>query len=186
MNHPDEDPTIDALRALWQRESKGIAQPSEDAPEESLATADSETQRTVAWLRNAWSEEVRQRVETPLPHWIQPRTGAPNPIEHERSKAGTVRRRFAYTGLTLAAAASMALMLTKPGVESEHVETPTVTANAEPTAPPSGGAESSRPLPTAFDAAAFTPRSNGIEVVTGSVRVVLLQAQSTTTTSTQR
>lgn len=160
-DRPQEEPgdELDALRELWQRE----AAEAPALPEESLKSADASTRRAVLWLQEAWALEASQGSHD-LPQWVRDRQ--PN----RRSWRPAI-----YVTAALAATALAALLAGRfdrrhPGV-----------SNATDSAVVAGGADAiatERGSATAFQGDHFTASESRMELVTGKVRVILLQPQN--------
>ncbi len=154
---------LDTLRSEYQDECG-----AEDLPPESLEDCDAETQRSVGWLREAWSLDGQSADALPT---IPVARAAARLSARPRTK----RLPRAAAGLIAIAAAVVALIaLGRPQANEPDVVVDTPLA----TGTPEGAANSQQP-PLVVPKTEFTPdqfrsRDDGVELVSGSVRLVLL------------
>lgn len=159
---------LDALRAEWQDESS-----SDDLPPESLDDCDVETQRSVGWLREAWALDSQSTDALP-----------PVPVARAaarlsaRRRSTSLRRRVQRSAATLVAVAAAVVALVALGrtpANDPDVAIDTSTATGTPAT-----ATDTHPVPptiapkTEFTPDQFRSRDDGVELVSGSVRLVLL------------
>ena len=150
-----EDALLASLRSLWKQENEG-----EDLPSPSLGDADQSTQAAVGWLQRAWAEESAEvDAHAPVP---VPVLGALRPKPRLAQTRAPRHSRLAFAGLAMAAAAAALLVLIPRDAAPSHTSTPVAAVDTPDE-------------PVTFEAERFTPRSDGIETVTGSVRVVLVR-----------
>lgn len=178
---PNEDLTVKALRALWHRETEEVRSSDRHAATDDLSTTDPVTQLTVNWMQNAWSVESESQSSPELPDWVRE-------LPPAKPRSTNTPRRLAIAGLVLATAASVAAIVWSHTPRKPNTPGPIVVASTSDAHKAAAPAPISPPAPksTVFEDVAFTSRSDGIEVLTGTVRVVLVHPQSTRSSSTQR
>lgn len=164
---------LDDLGALWR-------DPAADAPPPpmDLESTDAETRAAVQWMQAAWrAGEAEGAPEVPF---------ALRRAAARRGRPSAARRLALPLGLPLAAAAAVALWLAWPAgdvdapalpapvdVATDVADAGTTPSVVDPTpiAPPPVAA-----APLTFEPDAFVPRKDGVELVSGKVRVILLDA----------
>ena len=149
----DGDPSealIDHLRSLWEQESE-----ARELPPVFLEETDRATQATVGWLQSAWEVEALV-AESDLPLAAEPKL---RPRRLPKLRVGP----SPMAALATAAAAATLLLLVPRGVPEDPRPPIPVTASTGLTAP------------VIFEPSRVTSREDGIEIITGSVRVVLVQ-----------
>ncbi|QDV08743.1 hypothetical protein Poly30_42970 [Planctomycetes bacterium Poly30] len=159
----DQDPAgeglgkeLAELRNLWRQE----AAEAPTLPAEPLSDADPRSQAVVHWLQAAWAEESKRTAPAALPGWAKRAT----PARPSRPK----RWRLALHSLELIAALLIVHWLTSHAVEPANEPEQTVAGVVQPPAPVENAA-------TRFEGDRFTASRDRIELVTGNVRVVLVQ-----------
>lgn len=154
---------LDTLRAEYQDECG-----AEELPPESLENCDVATRRSVGWLREAWALDGQSADALPS---VQVARAAARLGARHRAK----RRPRAAAGLIAVAAAVVALIaLRQPPANESDVVTDTPVASGAP----ENATDSQQPplvvAKTEFTPDQFRSRDDGVELVSGSVRLVLL------------
>jgi len=154
----ERDP-LELLRDAWKAQQA--------APPEALAELDPETRATVGYLRDAFAAQSSEPPQALLAQLER----------REARRARPSRLRLMRGGLALAAAASVLVALrlvwTSPNAPDFEQE------------PPSGNpllvasAESTPERVRHIARADYTPRPDGVELRSGSVRLILLTSQTT-------
>ena len=154
LDKEPDDALVDHLRALWEQENE-----APELPPLLLEETDETTRAAVGWLQSAWAVEAQGTESKP------PVADALRPKPRLATKG---RRHLVRPGLValVTAAAAAALLVLAPRDAAQGPSAPRVPTSVDVAASPTE--------PIIFDAERVAPRSDGIELVTGNVRVVLV------------
>ncbi|MEM6676228.1 MAG: hypothetical protein AAF726_25495 [Planctomycetota bacterium] len=158
MNERDE--TLEVLRDAWRSEELG-----DETPSASLDACDGPTRDAVAWLRSAWAQQRDEDVPS-IPIALA--------RVHERRRRRRVMRRLAGVALTAVAAALAFAALRQSDGEAHPSDIPVATGRPQRPSVPA-------PSATTYVNDSFRSRRDGVEIVRGSVRLVLLTDQPSPT-----
>lgn len=159
-----QDP-LELLRAAWQEQSA-------DVPGELLEAQDSATRETVRYLREAWRRSaVEQPVAVP-PELLRPAKGA-----------GPLRSVSPWVAVLSASAAAWLLWLAPLG-SLERSDPGDRVAELDPAVPDSQAPQFRGRARHVADAD-FTARDDGIELRSGSVRLILITPGADSTGSSE-
>lgn len=180
MSEPHDDELrrlVDAMRDEYERSA---------APEPAPVATDEATERSVAWLRDAWNADSERDGVPAIPMAL-----VRSNRRRSRRANGAPRWRAAaaLTALAASVAAAIVLTIVLDGT-TERPDTGATTAVAEPVEPTTNGASEEVAAAASTDAEPFTgdsfqSRDDGVELVHGSVRIVLLTSAAVTSSSTE-
>jgi len=171
---PHEGELLAELRADWHAMGRGT-----DMPTEALEEQDLQTQAAVSWMQDAWTSLSEEEVP-PMPMALA--------RSHRAQGSPMKRRRVLWVASALAAVAlavaGAAILSSDKGpgpapgalTEGQVAGSPLDADRSAPTAISPSDLERPRaaaPIPT-FTPDQFVSRTDGLEIVTGNVRIILL------------
>lgn len=175
---PKDDGLLQDLLSEVQADWKALGD-GDSLPPVELEAQDPETRSAVSWMQDAWASTLRGNIP-PMPLALA--------RAHGQRTAPAKRRRVLWVaaGLAAAALAIAGASLLPHGPKSDHgavtggriAAGPRVSGHGTPTAvtpTPLDVARAATPIRT-FTPDQFISRPDGVEIVTGKVRIVLLQA----------